>query len=185
MRGLSRIAVFTGAACLCLTAACGATSSPPASGAGVNAQPAVAGSSQGASSSDGSALPDGYDPSRDASADIAAALKLASADHKKVLIDFGADWCPDCQVLGKTFHSSKVRPELDKDYHVVAVDVGKFDHNLDVASQYINLETSGIPGLVVLKPDGTVSVATNDGSFSNARTMTAAQVLDFLNQWAS
>lgn len=215
MRGLTRMAAATAAAWLCLTAAaCGTKSSPTAPGAAAvstqTSQTASEATSEATPSTvaatpttntptptptatstptptapSSTALPDGYDPSRNAAADIAAALKLAAADHKKVLIDFGADWCPDCRVLESTFHSPAVTSMLDEHYHVVAVDVGKFDHNLDVAGRYINLQTSGIPGLVVLKPDGTVSVATNDGSFSNARSMTAGQVLDFLKHWAS
>jgi hypothetical protein len=58
--------------------------------------------------------------------------------------DFGADWCPDCVVLGTTF----IRPATAKllsGYHVVRVDVGEFDHNLDIAAPYVNLRSSGIP----------------------------------------
>lgn len=64
------------------------------------------------------------------------------------------------------------------------VDVGQFDHNIDLAEQYVNLQTSGIPALVVLKSDGTVRTATQDGSFSNARTMDPSQVSAFLTRWA-
>src|SRR5471030_1700748 len=43
------------------------------------------------------------DPSQ-ARSDLAAALKTASANHKRVLIDFGGNWCGDCQVLDLYFH---------------------------------------------------------------------------------
>jgi hypothetical protein len=68
---------------------------------------------------------------------------------------------------------------------VVAVDVGKFDHNLSLARRYVNLNTSGIPALVVLDPTGKVTVATNDGAFSNARSMKASDVAAFLTRWAA
>ncbi|WP_330455682.1 thioredoxin family protein [Streptomyces sp. NBC_00820] len=130
------------------------------------------------------ALPEGYDATRNAKADIKAALATAAREHREVLIDFGADWCPDCRVLGGMFRSAQVEPVLRKDYVVVAVDVGQFDHNLDVADDYVNLRTSGIPALVVLKPDGTLRTATNDGSFADARTMSPAQIKAFLTHWA-
>lgn len=130
------------------------------------------------------ALPDGYDATRNAKADIKAALAAAAKEHREVLIDFGANWCPDCRALGVMFRSAQVEPLLRKDYLVVAVDVGKFNHNLNLAGQYVNLQTSGIPGLVVLKSDGALRTATNDGSFSNARTMDPSQVSAFLTRWA-
>ncbi|MEV7176044.1 thioredoxin family protein [Kitasatospora sp. NPDC093679] len=130
-------------------------------------------------------IPDGYDGTRDAAADIKAALALSATDHRQVLLDFGADWCPDCHVLDKLFRAGQVAPLLHSDYRVVAVDVGQFDHNLDLAARYVDLQRSGIPALVVLAPDGTVRTATNDGSFSNARSMDAAGVAAFLKRWSA
>jgi thiol:disulfide interchange protein len=132
----------------------------------------------------GQGIPDGYDATRNANADIQAALAKAAKDHQEVLVDFGANWCPDCRVLDVMFRSAQVEPLLQKDYIVVAVDVGQFNHNLDLASRYVNLQTSGIPALVVLKSNGALRTATNDGSFSNARSMDPGQVSAFLTRWA-
>jgi thiol:disulfide interchange protein len=128
-------------------------------------------------------LPNGYDPARDAEADIAAALAKAKIDKRPVLLDFGADWCPDCVVLGRTFRTDTVRPVVDH-FHVVSIDVGRFDRHLSLARKYgLNLQTSGIPALVVLSGVGKVRTTTSDGSFSNARTMTPEQVAAFLKHW--
>ncbi|MEU8278930.1 thioredoxin family protein [Microbispora bryophytorum] len=129
-------------------------------------------------------IPDHYNRARDPAADLKRALTLAASDGKKVLIDFGADWCPDCKVLDKLFQSKQTKPLLQRNYHVVAVDVGEFNHNLDFAAKYVKLETSGIPALVVLASDGKVLVHTNDGSFANARTMNSHQINAFLTRWA-
>ncbi|MFI6360760.1 thioredoxin family protein [Streptomyces sp. NPDC050743] len=140
--------------------------------------------SPAAASATAQALPDGYDATRNAKDDIKAALAEAVKDHREVLIDFGANWCPDCRTLDVMFRSAQVEPLLQKGYVAVAVDVGQFNHNLGLASQYVNLRTSGIPALVVLKSDGTLRTATNDGSFSNARTMEPSQVSAFLTRWS-
>jgi hypothetical protein len=52
-----------------------------------------------ASGAPAATLPPLYNKTADAKADIDAALALAKADGKRVLLDFGADWCPDCHVL--------------------------------------------------------------------------------------
>lgn len=153
-----------------------------------SAAPAASSSSSAAAAAPSAAaaetIPDHYDPARDPAADLKAALALAATDGKEVLIDFGADWCPDCNVLDKLFQSEKTKPLLRRSYHVVAVDVGEFNHNLSFTAKYVNLKSSGIPALVVLTPDRKVRVATNDGSFANARTMNSDQVNAFLTRWA-
>lgn len=170
------------AALLALTGCAGTAASSDA------AAPATASASAASAASPSSPAPakapHGYDPRRDAAADIAAARKAAKKDGRPVLIDFGADWCLDCVVLGKRFREPGPAALLAK-YHVVTVDVGEFDRNLDVAGGYVDLETSGIPALVVLDPSsGRIKVATNQGEFSNARTMSADQVGTFLRRWA-
>ena len=126
--------------------------------------------------------PEGYDSSRDAAADVAAAKAAAAKDGKPVLLDFGANWCPDCVVLGRTFMRPSTAALLAK-YHVVRVDVGEFDHNLELTAHYVDLQTSGIPALAVVDSQGHAMVNTNQGEFSNARTMPEAEVDAFLKKW--
>ncbi|NKZ02414.1 thioredoxin family protein [Actinomadura latina] len=168
---------------LFVVAACGdggsATSEAPATAAAKEASAAP--SPERSASSE--PLPDGYDPARNPKADIAEALTRAKLDKRPVLLDFGADWCPDCVVLGRTFRTRTVRPVIAR-YHVVSIDVGQFDRNLSVARKYgLNLQTSGIPALVVVSSGGKVKTRTNDGSFANARSMKPAQVAAFLKRW--
>jgi hypothetical protein len=77
-----------------------------------------------------------YDPHANANDAIAQALTQAKADQKRVLLDFGADWCPDCLVLAQLLDDPQVKPFLDDHYHVVRIDVGRWDNNLDVANRY-------------------------------------------------
>jgi thiol-disulfide isomerase/thioredoxin len=125
-----------------------------------------------------------YDPARDADADIRQAQALAASDGRRVLIDFGADWCPDCQVLDRLYRDERVAPLLAERYHLVTVDVGRFDHNLDLAARYGGVIDGGIPALVVLDPAGAVVTTTKDGSFATARSMTAGELADYLGRYA-
>jgi protein disulfide-isomerase len=125
-----------------------------------------------------------YDETADAEADVRKALAAAAKDGKPVLVDFGADWCPDCVVLTKLAAKPEVSPLLAK-YHVVSVDVGEFDRNLDIAEALtVDLSSSGIPALVVLDSKAKVRTVTNDGSFANAHKMSAGDVAAFLKKWA-
>ena len=125
-----------------------------------------------------------YDLRANPNAAIAQALKQAKADHKRVLLDFGADWCPDCQVLAQRFDDPTVKPFLDAHYHVVRIDVGRWDNNLDVANRYGNPIEKGIPAVVILDADANTITSTAGGELANARTATANDILTFIQQWA-
>lgn len=47
-----------------------------------------------------------YDEKGDAPADVQRALAAATADHRDVLLVFGANWCGDCRALDKAMHGS-------------------------------------------------------------------------------
>jgi len=125
-----------------------------------------------------------YDPRANPNEAIDQALKQAKVDHKRVLLDFGADWCPDCQVLAQLFDDPKVKPFLDAHYHVVRIDVGRWDNNLDVANRYGNPIEKGIPAVVILDADANTITSTAGGELANARTATANDILTFIQQWA-
>ncbi len=126
-----------------------------------------------------------YDVHADAKQDIAHALAQAKTEHKRVLVDFGADWCPDCVVLSHIFDDAQVKPFLDKHFVVVRVNVGQWDANLDVSEQYGDPIAKGIPAVVVLSPDQQIIASTGGGELANARTATREDILDFLQKWAA
>ena len=129
------------------------------------------------------AVPDGYDPSADASAELTAALAAARADGRPVLLDFGASWCEDCRALTALVRDPGVHQVLSRDYHLVTVDVGHYDHNADLAARYVTLADSGIPALVVLAPDGSKRPTTGAGQFADARNLGPDQVANMLVDW--
>src|SRR5437764_3432599 len=118
-----------------------------------------------------------YDKAADAHKDIEAALRQARADDGLVLLDFGANWCLDCIILSRLFEDKTVRPFLDDNFHVVPIDVGNWNRNLDLSRQYGRPIENGIPALVILTASGDVIASTKNGALADARTATARQVL--------
>lgn len=126
-----------------------------------------------------------YDPDLDAPAAVEAALAQAKVDGKRVLLDFGADWCPDCHVLDAYFQDPRAKAILDKSYHVVRIDVGSFDKNLETATKYGNAIGVGIPSVVVLDADGKKLVDTAAGELADSSRYTADDIVTFLSTWAA
>ncbi len=118
-----------------------------------------------------------------AQGDIAAALQTAGQQHKRVLLDFGGDWCGDCQVLNIYFHEPQNKAMLDQRFVLVDVNIGHFDQNLDVGSKYGVDVKHGVPALAVVQPDGSVLHAQNGGEFRDMRHMESSSVHDFLEKW--
>jgi thiol:disulfide interchange protein len=65
-----------------------------------------------------------FDVHADGDAQVSAALARAAAEHKRVLLDFGANWCIWCHRLHNTLETDPaVSRALQRDYVVVMVDV--------------------------------------------------------------
>jgi thiol-disulfide isomerase/thioredoxin len=126
-----------------------------------------------------------YDENAIPQQDITSALAKSAKDGKLILLDFGANWCPDCLVLTKLFEDPAVKPFLEENFRMVRIDVGYWDKNLDISEQYGNPIANGIPAVVVLAPSGEIIATTKDGALANARTATPRDILEYLQTWVA
>jgi thioredoxin 1 len=118
--------------------------------------------------------------------DIDAALKEAKSSGKRVLVDFGGNWCGDCKVLDINLKKPENAAVLKDRYVVVHVNVGDkgITDNFDVAERYGIPLKKGVPALAVLDGDGKVVFAHRNGEFESMRKMDPKAVTDFLVKWS-
>jgi thiol-disulfide isomerase/thioredoxin len=107
-----------------------------------------------------------YDEGADAKQQIAAALAKAGKENRRVLIQWGANWCGWCHLLHDTFKDDTgVRRKLQYEYDVVLVDIGRFDKNTDLTEKYgAELKGNGVPFLTILDAEGKVLANQETGS---------------------
>jgi thiol:disulfide interchange protein len=122
-----------------------------------------------------------YPPVEAAQHDIDVALAQARRTHKRVILDFGGDWCGDCQVLNIYFHQSPNAELLARHFILVDVNIGREDANLEIAHRY-GVPVHGVPALAVVDGNGKVIYA-QDKQFDDMRHMDPASVTEFLNTW--
>jgi thiol:disulfide interchange protein len=115
--------------------------------------------------------------------DLAAALKAAAGTHKRILLDFGGNWCADCQVLDIYLHNAANRPILEANFVLVHVNIGEMDINLDIAKRFDVPLDRGVPALAVLSEKGTLLYSQKTGQFAPMRRMEPSDVTRFLVQW--
>ncbi len=121
-----------------------------------------------------------YSETADPSADIAAAVKAARPAHKRILLEFGGNWCGDCQLLDYYYHQSPNAELLAKYYVVVRVDIGHMDHNMDIPARYHVPVAKGVPALAVLDSNGKLLYSERDKEFEHT---SPEAITAFLNHW--
>jgi thiol-disulfide isomerase/thioredoxin len=132
------------------------------------------------------ALPKIYDEKTDGKAQIDKALKEAKENNKRVLLQFGANWCGPCHTLNALFtKNSEIASILHQDFVVAHINVN--DHNKNLTKQYRGPGQNGIPFLVVLEIDGKRLAAPPSGSFDTSEAGRSGfdpkKITAFLSQW--
>jgi hypothetical protein len=124
-----------------------------------------------------------YAPPAAATAEITEALSRAKAEHKRVILMFGGNWCIDCHVLDAALHSKGNAAILNANYILVHVNIGDgSDENLDIAAKY-KTPVDAVPALAVLDSNGTVIYSQQHNEFSSSTRIGPEDVLAFLNKW--
>jgi thiol:disulfide interchange protein len=124
-----------------------------------------------------------YDEKADAKAQLAAALTAAKRENRRVLIQWGANWCGKCVGLDELLNTDRdLKKALLYEYVVVHVDIGMGDRNVDLYRKY---EAFAVPYLMVLDPAGKV-LAKQAGAFEitskdGKEGHDAKKLLEFLN----
>lgn len=126
-----------------------------------------------------------YSNTADAHEDIRQAILTASAEHKRVLLVFGGNWCLDCHVLDLYLHDPGNASLLAANYVLVNVNIGEYDKNLDLARKYGIPLDKGVPALVVLDGSGRTLYAQRNGEFEKMRVLDSPVVTTFLQKWKS
>ena len=121
-----------------------------------------------------------YSETANAKADIAAAIKQARREHKRIILDFGGNWCGDCQVLDLYYRQSPNAELIAKHFILVHIDIGHMDHNVDVAQKYLVPIKKGVPALAVLDSEGKLLYSERDKEFEHT---SPEAVTAFLKHW--
>jgi thioredoxin 1 len=129
------------------------------------------------------ALQDIYPKPAEAKGDIATALQVARTSHRRIIVDFGGNWCTDCHVLDFYFHDETNAPLLEENFVLVHVNVGRTDQNIDIAKSYQIPVDKGVPALAVLDIDGKLLFSQKAGEFKAMRGMQSQAVTAFLTEW--
>lgn len=135
------------------------------------------------------ARPNIYDEKADAKQQIADAVAKAKKDNRRVLLQWGANWCGWCHLLHDLYKNDKaVAKELLYEYNLVLVDVGQFDKHMELAKELgADLKGTGLPYLTILDADGKALANQETGSLESKDKEKpghdSAKVMEFLKKY--
>ena len=130
-----------------------------------------------------------FDPKVDGAKLIEDAIVRAKQEDKRILVLFGANWCPWCRRLHQAVTSAPaVTQKVQQKFILVYIDANTRNdrkRNAAVIERYGNPLQYGLPVFVVLESDGT-QLTTRESASLAAGTddATAALVRAFLDKWA-
>ena len=123
-----------------------------------------------------------YNTSADAHKQVAGAIEAARATHRRVLLDFGGNWCPDCRMLAGVLAEPAVKSWTEEHFATVMIDVGRMKKNMDIAAKY-GVKITAVPTVLVVTPDGVVVNADKPFALSDDRSWSQQQIVDQLAKW--
>ncbi|GBQ14735.1 protein disulfide isomerase [Komagataeibacter rhaeticus DSM 16663] len=134
-----------------------------------------------------------YGPADGARQSVDTAFRQARQTGQKVLLDFGANWCPDCRILAGVLAQPAIAAWVSQTFIVVTINVdraagtttegARFNTNADIARDY-GVTISAIPALLVLTPTGQLLNRDRALALGNARTLSGQAMVDQMNEWA-
>jgi thiol-disulfide isomerase/thioredoxin len=122
-----------------------------------------------------------YDENADAGRDIAAAQIAAKATNRKLLLVFGANWCPDCRAFDAELNQPDLGSFVAEQFVVVKIDVARFKKNTDVAARVAVPIRRGIPAVGVTTADGRPLAVADGRKMEDLRAQGRAAVIKFLD----
>lgn len=133
--------------------------------------------------------PDIFDPKTSGEYLITQAINQAQRDDKRILLLFGANWCPWCRRLHVALtKDAAVKARLKRKFILVYVDANtrnEKNRNAVVLERYGNPTLQfGLPVFVVLDRDGKQLAIRETGSLAaETDAKVAERVLAFLKGW--
>lgn len=126
-----------------------------------------------------------YNPAADAKADIAAAVKKATAENKHVFLQLGGNWCGWCILYNNLVTTNDtLKTYIEKNFVTVHVNYSQENFNDEVFKSLGYPQRFGFPVFVILDSNGQRLHTQNSAYLEKDKGHDPKKVLEFLEQWS-
>ena len=127
-------------------------------------------------------LVDQYDPARDPSSDLVAAISIAEAEGKHILLIVGGDWCVTCHMLEFYIDETQaVARGLAERFVILKVNYSEGNENEAFLGDYPEIEW--FPHFFILESDGTLAESYDTRQIETEGLYDYEKFVEFLDQW--
>lgn len=124
-----------------------------------------------------------FDPKRNASADLQAAIIKATAENKRIILDVGGEWCGWCRIMDYYLIENKDLAKIVEENFVwLKINMSEENENTEFLSKYP--EIKGYPHLFVLEKDGTLIHSQDTAELEEKKSYNKQKFTDFLTKWS-
>ena len=124
-----------------------------------------------------------YDPKRDPYQDGHAAVTLAEATNRRVLIEVGGNWCSWCHVLDRFLEQNPdINQKLHQTFVILKVNVSDRNDNGKFLAAFP--KPLGYPHMYIAEKNGNILLSKDTADFLSNGNYSRQQFLDFFSQWA-
>lgn len=126
-----------------------------------------------------------YNPTADAKAEIAAAVKKAAAENKHVILQLGGNWCGWCILYNNLVTTNDtLKTYIEKNYVTVHVNYSEENFNKEVFEALGFPQRFGFPVFVILDGKGNRLHTQNSAYLEKGKGHDPKKILEFLQQWS-
>lgn len=129
-------------------------------------------------------LPQPYRADADATTELEQAFQRSMASGRRVLVDLGANWCPDCRALAGMFQLPEFKRLIAERYEHVYVDVNRFERNMHVVRALGIDDLNGIPTVLVFSPERRLLNRATSEEWHDASTRNAQHAFNYFWRWS-
>lgn len=125
----------------------------------------------------------GYDPERDPTTDLRAAVEEAQTRGSRILVVVGGEWCSWCHILDRFVKGNEEIHRLwARHFVTLKVHYDPGTPNEDFLGRYPKVD--GYPHIFVLDEDGAFLHSQGTAVLEAGESYSPERMRDFLNRWA-
>ena len=107
-------------------------------------------------------------------------VETTSAKDKQAVVVFGANWCPDCQILAGLIKIAQENQLIQKSFEFLLVDVQDYEINMDSLRQIDASALTGIPRVFIFDSSDNLINKQENEFFRTLRSMGENALVDYL-----
>lgn len=124
-----------------------------------------------------------YNPEADPAVDLVATVEQAQAEHKRIILQVGGEWCQFCHRLDAFIRETpSVATGLHDGFLMMKVSFTQGENeNTEFLGQYP--EVAGYPHWYVLESDGTLLHSQDTSKIQKGNNYSEDKLLAFIEKW--